>query len=1128
MTEQREVQQYADSNSHPTFELRAGGVKTTARIEGDTFTVLAGSQARAAEAESFKTHHYQDLRRSLIADGMLKPSDTPGYLTFTHDTPFSSVSAAAAITLGRAANGKTEWRVASGEEGEGVTYGAWLESNHSNLPLSLTAEEPEALVASWQPFFRTLAVKLLDYEQRQLELVHLLLNADVKVQHDENEALSVMDPFSFFSMLLKHQSPTRLAELMTIVGEELGISEEAPTEFVGVPWSNPMNSWFFAYRSYRQPNDLPTLWKLARQAVAGQLDEDTFKDALEIRAVALAKLTQGLFWLNPQAFLALNSVNVAYLERRGIHGAGRVETLEAFHKVLDAARPLTPDFATLSYLAWKEMQKGKDPAQLEGDAFPFDSFRAEADRLANDIPKANMVLDRRYAPLLISLMENVDRLSVLHPERQPYTAAQQVGVKVGLGKGQGNDIGWTAQAFLFPKEAHELQPLPAGLTLRASLLDGSLETLHLALEDEVLRERLALEVVSAKEQPGKFTLTFDLSPRSGYAATAEELSKIRSELAGELGKNARLQVDYCILPEALQSDIFPEALADGLTYLERVAGVMAELAKTGNARSQRHHETERTVQPIGIEEPEAATADSEFKPPAGVPLNQILYGPPGTGKTYGVVDEALRVLDPAFLTAHSGPAERAACKARYDALSAAGQVSFVTFHQSFGYEDFIEGVKPVFEDGQLRYELEDGVFLQAVRSAGGVLEDGGAPTRGTAPRPSRAVPTPPQGLKADGQVWRIYIDGTVPVSQIRERSVARGEIRVGTFPKKFGQFQEKPANLNDLSEDRIHPYQLFFRDSIRDGDLVLLATGSNKIGAVGVVTGEYRYDPYSEAIFSLDYTHARPVRWLAKDLNLSAQDVIGKTFAPPTLQRVTGVTPEQVLRFLPGLANSKATISHTRPHVLIIDEINRGNVAKIFGELITLLEPSKRAEASESLTVTLPLSKRKLRVPASLYLIGTMNTADRSLTQLDAALRRRFVFRPVWPQPEVLPIIEIDDVALDLRKFLHAINQRIEHLLSREQVIGHTYLLGIPETLEGIASALQERILPLLEEYFFEDWSHIREVLGDDNKPDELQFIQEEHNSGGVRYTRNPNAFGDIEAFVRVYNGLNDSDFPFT
>ena len=503
--------------------------------------------------------------------------------------------------------------------------------------------------------------------------------------------------------------------------------------------------------------------------------------------------------------------------------------------------------------------------------------------------------------------------------------------------------------------------------------------------------------------------------------------------------------------------------------------------------------------------------DSEWLAPA-VALNQILYGPPGTGKTYQVIDEALRVLDPAFLEAHPGQAQRSARKARYDALEREGRVTFVTFHQSFGYEDFIEGIKPVMKEGQLHYDLEDGLFLRAVKAAGGELADSG-------PHNAPRAPLWPQDVDPAGKVWRLYIDGTVLASPVRELSLKRNEIRIGSWGSA-------PRSLEELEDDDLNAQQLLFKDSIRNGDIVLLATGKDKIGAVGVVTGDYRFGP-SETIFAFDYAHSRSVRWLAQDLHLSAHEVTGRGFAPPTLQRVRGVKPADVLQFLPAQEEETPTLSLPPRHVLVIDEINRGNIAKVFGELITLLEHSKRAGASESLSVTLPLSKRILRVPQSLYVIGTMNTADRSLTQLDAALRRRFVFRPVWTEPEVLPVLDVGGVKLDLRKLLHAINDRLEGLLSREQVIGHAYLLGLPATLGGVASALRERILPLLEEYFFEDWSRIREVLDDDHKPEHLQFVRRVNTPQGLRYSLNPAAFNEVEAFTRIYSRLGDDAFPF-
>ncbi len=313
---------------------------------------------------------------------------------------------------------------------------------------------------------------------------------------------------------------------------------------------------------------------------------------------------------------------------------------------------------------------------------------------------------------------------------------------------------------------------------------------------------------------------------------------------------------------------------------------------------------------------------------APVPLNQILYGPPGTGKTYQVVERALAILDPVFLNEYL--TDRKRLKARYDEYVAEGAVSFVTFHQSFGYEDFIEGIKPVMEKGQLSYRLEDGIFLDAVRAAGGVLPL----PNGETVQPVPALPV--QGeLRPEAQVWRIYIDGAAPVSQLRERSLERNEVRIGSWDKT-------PQDLNNLNGDDLNSAQVLFRDGIRVGDLILLATNSDQIGAVGIVEGDYRFDPGSHPVFSLSYAHARTVRWLARGLKASAQEITGRRFAPPTLQRVASVTAAEVLKRLnlprPSAEAGPEVTPEKRPHVLIIDEINRGNVAKIFGELITLLE----------------------------------------------------------------------------------------------------------------------------------------------------------------------------------------------
>ncbi|HDT4930895.1 TPA: AAA family ATPase, partial [Enterobacter kobei] len=215
--------------------------------------------------------------------------------------------------------------------------------------------------------------------------------------------------------------------------------------------------------------------------------------------------------------------------------------------------------------------------------------------------------------------------------------------------------------------------------------------------------------------------------------------------------------------------------------------------------------------------------------------------------------------------------------------------------------------------------------------------------------------------------------------------------------------------------------------------------------------------------------------------------------------------------------------------VLIIDEINRGNISKIFGELITLIETSKRAGEAEELSVSLPYSGTSFSVPNNLYLVGTMNTADRSLTALDTALRRRFEFVPMLPDTSLLAGTTIKGI--ELERLLETLNARIQALYDSEHTLGHAFFMPVLQVKHDEDAAfdllkriMKNKILPLLEEYFYNDWQKIRLVLGDNQKEDDsLQFVSSINSEGNFLRLFGADAAEDLQEAGISYHLSSES-----
>lgn len=325
----------------------------------------------------------------------------------------------------------------------------------------------------------------------------------------------------------------------------------------------------------------------------------------------------------------------------------------------------------------------------------------------------------------------------------------------------------------------------------------------------------------------------------------------------------------------------------------------------------------------------------------------------------------------------------------------------------------------------------------------------------------------------------------------------------------------------DLQENAYPPIAInLFKNEISIDDIVIVTDGNLKFRAIGRVTGDYEHAP------DLDYPHLRSVQWLRVfEESLPYEQLMNNRFSQMTLYYLS---PKSIrTEALYSLVNP---IREENPGstVLIIDEINRGNISKILGELITLLEPDKRLGQANEIRVRLPYSGKDFGVPSNLFIIGTMNTADRSLAHIDTALRRRFTFTEIMPKPSILKSVEVRGEQVDVQKLLTVMNQRIKVLADRDHMIGHSYFMQDV----SLSAVFRDRVIPLLTEYFFEDWSKVRAVLADDQTEDQTaQFITEEEvnselfKGGNLRYkkkvySRNDTALTNPKAYQKIYSQI--------
>jgi len=402
------------------------------------------------------------------------------------------------------------------------------------------------------------------------------------------------------------------------------------------------------------------------------------------------------------------------------------------------------------------------------------------------------------------------------------------------------------------------------------------------------------------------------------------------------------------------------------------------------------------------------------------PLNQILYGPPGTGKTYKTIELSLNIIaqiDEKLKEFLDKNPSREELRNKFEEYKNQGQIEFITFHQSYGYEEFVEGIKADTNEGNIEYRVESGIFKELCERS--------------------------QVSDNFEEVYNKFLDSFDE----------NGEKLLKTKTGKIFKLKiNTKNNLTLMVGEDLKPQGTITKDSLK--------------------IKEYKYWQ----------SYKIPILDELKQLGLKTSDNSNKNY------------------------------------ILIIDEINRGNISKIFGELITLIEESKRIGNDEEIKVKLPYSKDEFGVPKNLYIIGTMNTADRSIALLDTALRRRFEFSEMMPDLEILEGIEVDGI--NVKKMLEIINKRIEYLYDRDHTIGHSYFLSLRDNpnLEELNKIFKNKIIPLLQEYFYDDWEKIMMVLGEG-------FIEKEELKDNIFDYKIDDYLDEEKSIYRVRKNFDFSNF---
>ena len=561
-----------------------------------------------------------------------------------------------------------------------------------------------------------------------------------------------------------------------------------------------------------------------------------------------------------------------------------------------------------------------------------------------------------------------------------------------------------------------------------------------ALQQEALKT-FVVKTHQAKIKKGDKVIIWQTGQDAGCYALATVTSNVENDQAEQQEvpffrevpketKRVHLDIDYNLWSKPITKDFIPLSKSFDRFY--------------GGLSGTNYKATEEQFEEIInlVEQQEILAEPSiAYNPLTSLnhPLNLILYGAPGTGKTYHAINYALSIIENRTLE-ELEMEPRDALRHRFNEYLEEGWIQYVTFHPSFAYEDFVEGIKPqTTQQGNVVYEVEDGVFKYI-------------------------------SLSAKRHLVEVLLS-LIPVQEVKiDYDSLYSSFLLYLGSDDFNSFESRTGK------------RMLLQKVARNGNLTVRPENSFLAYTIFKTKLKKLYKAF-QSVDDIKHTQ-NDINLLLGGVNTRAYWSVFnelKKFEPSFVQALMEEDqgdiqlPEEGIEAFDMSNLSEVAKNRAGKFVLIIDEINRGNIAGIFGDMITLIEEDKRESNPEALKIILPYSKTYFCVPPNLHIIGTMNTADRSVESLDAALRRRFTFVEQKPTPEVLNQAPVSGV--DLKRMLDKINQRISILLDKDHVIGHSYFMEVNSFAE-LKSVFANKVLPLLQEYFYGDFGKIGLVLG--------------------------------------------------